>query len=161
MKVDFEPLAMKRTCDDWQSKAHKAQNWIPRVAEPNICIWTNDDGLPFNSDIPLMATEAYFPDIDDPAILFCANSAKHRSTWDSKRNKEIREMPRKCSKQISVEYACSNRTVVSPREYIEKFIYFEVRQLTDGLSHQEKMKIIGASGSEGDIYCWHTHMPDS
>lgn len=127
MKFNFEPLSIKRTCDDWQNKVHSARNWIPRVVEPDMRIWTNDDGLPFNPDLPLMAFEAYYPDIDDPAILLCGNAARHRRHWDSKRNREIREMPNKGSKQISVEYACSNRTVVSPREYIEKKIYFEVR----------------------------------
>ena len=50
-------------------------------------------------------------------------------------------------------YAISNRTVVDPREYVDKKIYFKTWQLVEGLNEDEKAKILG-QGSMDDIYCW-------
>lgn len=121
-------------------------------------IWTCDDGLPIDEDIPLMVTEAYFPDIDEPILPFMA--LFNRDKWDMDVNREIREIPSMRSKQIRCEYACSNRTIVNPREYCDKFIYFETRQVVEGMDEEERQKTIGR-GSEEDIYCWVTHLPDN
>lgn len=96
MKISFEPISIKRTCDNWHREANNTRKWTPRIEEAGLRIWTCDEGLPFNPEIPLMMTEAYYPDIDDPALPLMG--LMHRDKWDMKVNREIREIPKFRSK---------------------------------------------------------------
>ena len=44
-------------------------NWDLRKDDKLIKVWTRYDGTEFNDEQPLLRTEHYFPDIDDPEII--------------------------------------------------------------------------------------------
>ena len=62
------------------------------MERPEVCIWTNDDGIAFMPSLPLMCTEYYFPDINDTMLPFV--SLFLRDNWDMARNKCINELSR-------------------------------------------------------------------
>lgn len=103
------------------------RKWDNKIEEPEMRIWVCEDGLAIDPDIPIMVAETYFPDIDAPSTVFMA--LFHRREWDKEVHRAMYDLSKFRSKQIRVEYACSNRTIVNPREYIDKFIYFEARQV--------------------------------
>lgn len=161
MKVDFEPLALKKTIDSWIQQVERDVNedkWTLRKEEPEIRIWSCEDGLPFNPDLPLLQVEMYFPDVDDPAIIL--EALFERRKYDVEMNQVIKDLPRHSSKQVRAYYNLSKRTIVAPREFCTKKIYFELSQAVRHLDDETRDRIVG-DGDEDDIYAWITSLPDS
>ena len=53
----------------------------------------------------------------------------------------------------------TKRTVGGPREQINKNAYFQLRDAPVGIEEAKKTEIL-KNGSEDDIYCWCTAIPD-
>jgi hypothetical protein len=70
--------------------------------------------------------EWYFPDIDDPVVLFSAMRPHHRMIYDGDLTDTIKELPDYSSKQIYVLNNLTTRTIVAPREFYVKRIFFQV-----------------------------------
>jgi hypothetical protein len=72
MKIDYEPLALKKTIDAWfdePGRDVKEDKWILRHKTMECRIWTCEDGLAIDPDLPMIQCEMYFPEVNDPAII--------------------------------------------------------------------------------------------
>ena len=68
MEVQFNPKVLKDYMDQWiaQGIENDEGNWDNRKNDELIRVWTRWNGSEFNQSLPLVRTEHYFPDIDDP-----------------------------------------------------------------------------------------------
>lgn len=57
-------------------------NWSLRKEADLIKVWTRFEGSEFNTSIPIIRCEHYFPLVNDPEIIFKALTL-HRTEWDS------------------------------------------------------------------------------
>ena len=74
--------------------------------------------------MPLVQVEYYFPNVEDPRILMTAMT-DFRHEFDMWGNKMIEEMKQYRNSNTVCTHIISKKTVVAPREYIEKRIFFQ------------------------------------
>ena len=75
----------------------------------------------------MLQSEFYLEDVDDPALLYRAMYPHHRSIYDVKHAAKIQHKKEWSTKQVDIFYNLTNRTIVSPREFVVKRVHFEVR----------------------------------
>ena len=90
MKIDFNPLALKKTIDKRIQMVQTDDFSLERDKE-NYKIWANTDGIPYNEDIPIIETEMYFEFIKDPRVILQA-ILHHQCEYEMTELKEIKEL---------------------------------------------------------------------
>jgi hypothetical protein len=69
----FEPLSLINKVNGWiEQRERDTKRWELVMEEDYMRIWLRSEGLSYNSDLPVMQVETYFPDVEDPAIIFAA-----------------------------------------------------------------------------------------
>ena len=122
-KVVFEPLSLINKVNGWiEQRERDTKRWELVMEEDYMRIWLRSEGLSYNSDLPVMQVETYFPDVEDPAIIFAA--LLHRKKFEADEFEEMEFLPHLGGDQIVVERSLSKKTVVAPREFINKKVYF-------------------------------------
>ena len=56
-------------------------NWDIRKSDDLIKVWTRWNGSEFNQSLPVIRTEHYFPDIEDPELIR-KSLMEYRREWD-------------------------------------------------------------------------------
>ena len=105
--------------------------WELKVEQPGECrVWAGWAGSQFNKDLPMMKTEHYFLEVDDPRILLEA-IVTERLQWDSGINK-FEELPEYTSEHTSVHRLLMNSVMnLSQREFIDKKFIFSRQKALD------------------------------
>lgn len=73
--------------------------------------------------MPIIQLEYYFPDIDDPRILMTA-MVDFRHEFDMKSNEKLEKLAQFRNSNTVCHYIVGKKTVVAPRDCIEKRIFF-------------------------------------
>lgn len=121
--------------------------WDLRKDTEMIKVWVNWSGSELNKHLPITRCEHYFPDVEDPEVIFAAYN-EHRLKWDDtlKVHEEIPEYTNK----NTIIYHLVNTSIMNLacREFIDKRIHFRTRDFQPNSKYPD------------DIYLWVTSTPD-
>ena len=110
-------------------------------------VWNRWEGSEFSKTQPVLRTELYFPDIDNPEMILKA-LLHDRLEWDKSvdKNEELTEY---CNGNTFVVRTV-NKSVIgtAQREFIDKKIYFRASDAEE------------VDPMQDDIYLWVTSAPD-
>lgn len=121
-------------------------------------VWSRTRGLDFNSGLPLVQLEFYFPEIDDPRIIVAACN-DFREEFDMKGNEQITELSQYRNDNTRVYHIVGKKTVVAPRECSEKRLFFQAKRAVQDLNETEALIELG-EGSSDDVYAWISSPPN-
>ena len=127
---------------------NKLGNWESRKATEHVKVWTRWEGTEFNSDMPVVRAEHYFPDIDDPEVIFKA-FVQWRREWDDQI--EVNDELTEFTNDHTVVNHVVNKSVIGTqqREFIDKKIYFRTSDVQPDVDPQDD-----------EIYMWVTSAPN-
>lgn len=157
--LEFNPLSMKQFIDAWIDNGYHADEngWKLRKAGPLLKVWTNTKLPTKASSIPILRVEHYFPDVDDPMLIFLAMN-EYRQEWDSEAASitdfvELANQNTYC-KQIVLKPVLKSYS----RELLEKRFFFQSQRALD-MSENAQEEL--GTGFADDVYEYLTSMPDN
>lgn len=156
-KIDFsDHLSLKRLVNSKISEVGKSNLVLKKITD-HCKIWTNGDGLSFCPDAGIVASEAYFPDLETPLELLhmLMNRREHFDMGALDIMEEVAEHRGHC---LRLFRTVSKKSLVDGREVLEKKAYFQLSQVLHGLSEEERAAEL-QGGSEDDIYVWVASVP--
>ena len=124
----------------------------------DFAIWSRTQGIESAPSIPLVQVEFYFPEIDDPRIIMAAIN-DFRGQFDLKGNEMVEELKQFRNQNTVVFHIVGKKTVVAPRDQLEKRLFFTSKKAVEGLNETEGMLEIG-DGSPDDYYAWISSTPN-
>lgn len=102
--------------------------WDLRKETEFIKVWIKWSGSEINKSLPITRCEHYFPDVENPEIIFDSYN-QHRHKWD-KTFKVNEELPEYTNKNTLIYHLVNTSIMNLPcREFIDKRIYFRTRDV--------------------------------
>jgi len=152
LSIDFQPESIMNYIDEWfrQGIENNEGNWNCRKDTDFVKVWTCSNGSEYNNGIPLIRSQHYFEDIDDPLILVKALN-EFRNFWDDALE-SVTELP-EYRNNNTIVVRNINKSVIGTkkRDCIDKKIFFKKGDYLD-LPEDDVTK--------DDYYMWITSTPD-